>query len=535
MPSATPAEGYQADARGHRGTRAVRRLVEYAPASGSLALWMRHRDVDLPPAASRARFAEYERAGGRSGGGLARSEGGSGDARGGTDHWLIGNDGKTIWYGAAFERLSLARQTGLVAHQVLHVALRHVARERELRSVLGDVDAELFNLCADAIVDASLSHLDWLEPAPGAVLLDELLERLLGERTSVGASLLRWDTESLYRAIDDRVPARGGASRSGGRASAAGEGGDTGDGQAGHDRREADGAVGSAADGTTPENDSAPGGVGSAEPRTAAGNPEARRPDAPTPSNDTLVDGPIAAAARQLAGLRPPDLFPEDGHAPEQEASAAREWSERLARAHASDAGQSLLRELLADRARSRTPWESLLRTRLARSLAERSEPSWSRPTRSWLANRGRTADGRRLPWEPGTSGLRPAPRLCVVVDVSGSVETRTLERFAREFDRLMRVHRAEVHLIAGDERVRHRARLRPGCGTLAALAVEGGGGTDFVPLLEAAGALRPDLIVVLTDLEGPAGSAPRWPVLWAVPASAAERPVPFGRRIVID
>ena len=43
---------------------------------------------------------------------------------------------------------------------------------------------------------------------------------------------------------------------------------------------------------------------------------------------------------------------------------------------------------------------------------------------------------------------------------------------------------------------------------------------TDFTPLLEAADVHRPDLGVVLTDLEGPARFRPRWPVIWAVPAS---------------
>ena len=490
MPNGSTAEGYQRDARGHRGTRAVRRLVEYAPASGALALWMRHRDVDVPPASAAARFAERD-----------------------GDDWLVGNDGTTIWYGPAFEGRSLEAQTGLVAHQVLHVALRHVPRERELRGVLGDVDPELYNLCADAIVDAALSHLEWLALPPGAVPLDTVLERLLGERTGAGAALLRWDTESLYRAIDDREPSRGASTRPDARTAPSGAGGEEDDASAGGDDTSGDAAADGDGRGEAGRDD--------AEARTARGA--------------TRADGPIAKAARELVGERAPDLFPGADDTPEREASEAREWSERLTRAHASDASQSILRELLADRPMPRTPWEPLLRTRLARALAADPAPSWSRPTRSWLANRGRTANGRRLPWQPGTSASRPAPRLCVVLDVSGSVDARLLGRFSRELDRLMRVHRAEIHVIAGDDRVRHRARLRPGAGTLSALAVEGGGGTDFVPLLAAADEHRPDLVIVLTDLEGRAGAEPRWPVLWAVPASAGDRPVPFGRTIVLD
>ena len=117
----------------HRGTPAIQRMVEYAPATGSLALWVRHQDVDE---------AESD---------VSAS-----------------NDGLTIRYAPSFERLSLARQTGLVAHQVLHVALRHAPRYLELRRQLGDVDLELFNICADAIVNSTLKHLSWLEIAPEA-------------------------------------------------------------------------------------------------------------------------------------------------------------------------------------------------------------------------------------------------------------------------------------------------------------------------------------------------------------------------------
>ena len=148
-----------------------------------------------------------------------------------------------------------------------------------------------------------------------------------------------------------------------------------------------------------------------------------------------------------------------------------------LARAHASDGTQSLLRQLLADRPAPRTPWEHVLRTRLARSLAQSPELSWSRPSRSWLANRGRTVGGRRLPWQPGISAARAVPRLCLLVDVSGSIETRVLERFASEMERLLRVHRAEIHLIVGDDRVREERLLQPGARALRELVVEGGGG----------------------------------------------------------
>ena len=55
----------------HRGTRAIQRMVEYAPSTGGLALWVRHEN--LPP---------------------------------GEDATPVATDGNTIFYGGGFERLA---------------------------------------------------------------------------------------------------------------------------------------------------------------------------------------------------------------------------------------------------------------------------------------------------------------------------------------------------------------------------------------------------------------------------------------------
>jgi predicted metal-dependent peptidase len=53
-----------------------------------------------------------------------------------------------------------------VAHEVLHIALRHPQRCLDLQQRLGDVDLQLFNICADAIVNSALGHLGWLRCRP---------------------------------------------------------------------------------------------------------------------------------------------------------------------------------------------------------------------------------------------------------------------------------------------------------------------------------------------------------------------------------
>jgi predicted metal-dependent peptidase len=402
-------------------------MVEYAPATGGLALWVQH--ADLPPPRSPAEPPVP----------------------------LIATDGQTIFYGPAFETLGLADQVGRVAHEVLHIALRHPARYHDLCGLIGDVDRELFNRCADAIVNSTLSHLRWLRLPATAVYLEQLLKLLALPAQAIEKSLLEWDVERLYRALDDRS-SRG-------------------------------------------------------------------------------KDGERSARLRALGSEGDRDLLPMPGaqSAPELESEQAREWSERIVRAHAGDGEFSMLRTLLADLPKTRTPWELILRTLLARGLAPKRAVSWSRPTRSYIANQGRLGTHGRLPWEPGFSATQPVPRLAVIVDVSGSIEAALMERFAREIEAITRRLEAGLVLIVGDDRVRHVAEFAPGRSDLREIEFSGGGGTDFTPLLEEAERYRPDIAVVLTDLEGPARRRPRWPVIWAVPQAHRAAVAPFGRKLVLE
>ena len=424
---------------GHRGTRAIQRMVEFAPSTGGLALWVHHEDVT-----------------------------------GAADEPVVTTDGRTLFYRPAFESMPLPEQVGLVAHEVLHVALRHAQRYHELAAIVGAVDLALFNRCADAIVNSTLSHLGWLKLPKDALLLDHLLRTVLAIDEPVEKSLLEWDVERLYRTIAEQH-GNGRSSRSAGR-SGSGSGGST---------------------------------------RVVA--PERGRGEQATK---------IRAAGRSERDLVP---GPATVAAPETEAEETREWSERLIRAHAGDAEFSMLRTLLADVPRTRTPWEQVLRTRLARTLAPKRDVSWSRPSRSYLANQGRAGD-RRMPWEPGTTATRAAPRLVVIVDVSGSIDDDLLQRFAREIEAITRRMESDLVLVIGDDRVRRVTHHAPGHSDLGSVEFDGRGGTDFTPLLEEAGRHRPDIVVVLTDLDGPARVRPRWPVLWAVPESHRHAIAPFGR-----
>jgi predicted metal-dependent peptidase len=138
------------------------------------------------------------------------------------------------------------------------------------------------------------------------------------------------------------------------------------------------------------------------------------------------------------------------------------------------------------------------------------------------------------MPWEPGTTASSPVPRLVVVVDVSGSIDDGLMGRFAGEIEAISRRLEAGLVMVVGDERVQRVEAFEPGRSDLRGIALRGGGGTDFTPLLEEAQRHRPDITVVLTDLQGPARFRPRCPVIWAVPEAFRDAVPPFGRLLAL-
>lgn len=82
------------------------------------------------------------------------------------------------------------------------------------------------------------------------------------------------------------------------------------------------------------------------------------------------------------------------------------------------------------------------------------------------------------------------------------------------------------------DEEVRSHRRLDgPGLADeISRIEFSRDGGTSFVDVVDRCAAVEPSIIVILTDLDGPFGAAPKGPpVLWAVP-SLTDRRAPFGR-----
>ncbi|MEM1078223.1 MAG: VWA-like domain-containing protein [Pseudomonadota bacterium] len=153
-----------------RATRALQKLSEADPALAALALWCQHRDADLGPLPAESR-------------------------------------GIRITYGTAFEALGLAEQIGLCAHHILHVALRHSARAKDLELRLGPTYApDLFGIAADVLINETLLAAGYIQPRPhvthatlGPAAPVETPRELLGQ----------FDAERLYMTLRGKAGAKG--------------------------------------------------------------------------------------------------------------------------------------------------------------------------------------------------------------------------------------------------------------------------------------------------------------------------------------
>ena len=284
-------------------------------------------------------------------------------------------------------------QAGLVAHEVLHVALRHPQRYLELQRAAGRRRP------------AALQHLRRCHRQQRARAICAWLELPARARCARGAADARAAPE--HGGVETARCSSGTSSGCTARSTTARRRGE----------RQVAAAAAGRRDGPRPR-----AGARRRRARAAAcQRPMRAREDA---------DAADLLAGELAAGLRP-----------RTQAEAAREWSERLLRAHAGDGAVSRCCARCSPTCpRTRTPWEQVLRTRLARGAVAaarrcrgRGRRAPTSPTRAAPGAHGACPGSRARP------ASRRAPRLALIVDVSGSIDDALLERFAREIEAITR------------------------------------------------------------------------------------------------
>jgi predicted metal-dependent peptidase len=122
---------------------------------------------------------------------------------------------------------------------------------------------------------------------------------------------------------------------------------------------------------------------------------------------------------------------------------------------------------------------------------------------------------------------------IAVVIDDSGSIGDKTLAVFGAEIRAIMQdVRPSLTHLIYCDAAVSAHYELEPD--DIPKFECHGGGGTDFAPPFEklAEMEVEPKCLIYLTDLMGPHGPEPSYPVLWVC---VTDTVAPWGETLPID
>jgi predicted metal-dependent peptidase len=391
-------------------------------------------------------------------------------------------DGKCVYAGAGFtEILDNARQRNFVIlHEWAHNGLAHPARARRLHQSLGsNFIPAAWNIACDAIVNAALTnnpdfHPTHIEQPPSTVSLEKVLRELdLWKHNDTEANAVgRWKAEDLYHEIV----------------------------------KHAQSFAKTLEDGASEINGNL---VGS------------NRPWVP-------FDGDVHEGTPQVD---------DDGN-PISVEDEIRAWHDAFLRSWGTT--PETRKRLLGDLAPPKTPWERELRDFLMRYADGRKRTAnWARGARRYLAleHPMRTHENVMLPFEPDRSRPGRTGKIAVGIDTSGSITHDDLTLFVAELANMLERTGAHVRLIVCDAEVHSVTDFRghKDSKALRQFTYTGGGGTDFRPIIEEATRWNPDCLVIFTDLCGPAGKAPAFPVKWAIPEDLAQAlTVPFGSAILL-
>jgi predicted metal-dependent peptidase len=405
----------------------------------------------------------------------------------------MATDGRRLVYNPAFvAELTPAELEGVIAHEVMHVALAHHCRR-------GDRELQLWNEAADYAVNPIL--LDNGITLPGDLLVDTAFRDLSAEE--IYARLL----------IQQQAASQTQPPQSSGNPSTSGNG---------------------AAQPNQPQSsgNQVPGNGSEPHPQTASAPQDVLQPTT-QPSPEPL---PAQSEQRGLDQAMPPraggfgvvmDATDEDGTpaSPAEMSRQRQEWAthaeQAMCSAKACGRMPGGIERQLKEARESQRDWRAILREFIA--ATDPSDYRWTPPNRRFVSS------GLYLP-----SVIRSGVgELVIAVDTSGSIGHQELEQFAGEITAISDEAKPErIHVVYCDAAVQSIEEFGPS--EPIRLSPKGGGGTDFRPpflWVEEEG-IQPKCFIYLTDLCcNSFPEPPEYPVLWVTDSRTT---APFGETLRI-
>lgn len=433
-------------------------------------------------------------------------------------------DGVTLRYNPTyFASLTPAERQGLLAHEVEHCALGHMWR-------IGARDFELSNIAADHVVNLDLKAAGFQIPTPHvcdvrftnmsfekiyAVLSDEKSKQEDKKQNEKNPNPSQSGEQNPKSTQD---PSSSGSNPSSGKSTGtkSGPSDNQNSGMTSDDGPEA---------GDGNPNDTQSKNSGSGKPTVDPSKAAYKQ----TSSQETGEETPSNPANWGSFSAPPPATDEEvrDG-SPKSVDDLAYEWEKAVETASmvASKAGDmpgSLLRTIVE----SKTKREDLTDV-LQRHLTSKGLYSFASPNRRMLSR------DIRMPGRVRSS----IEEVFIWVDTSGSIGQRMLTFFAEKTNEVLLMDSPPERIYVGycDARVHAVDEFTDG---QIEFNPRGGGGTMFGPMFSymEENDIRPDLVIILTDLEG--GDNHRlvdqdYPVVWVTPIQCRIEP-PMGEVVRVD
>ena len=182
--------------------------------------------------------------------------------------------------------------------------------------------------------------------------------------------------------------------------------------------------------------------------------------------------------------------------------------------------------EFIARLRKSKVPWTRIFARLAKQTLKRASDRNPFKPDPKYLPF------DIFIPTEVGTG----VPKVVLIVDTSGSMNSEEFEYALGNIQKVCSMCE-KVTLITTDTQVQEVVRIKSLKNQLANKKIQfkGRGGTDMTPAFEAADKMRPDLIILYSDLYLPEyPPRPRAPVIWLSREKPYMKP-PYGSYIRVE
>ena len=392
---------------------------------------------------------------------------------------------KTIFYNSMFiESLTMAETIGVLAHEVMHVALGHPWRQ--------DWRVHTpWNIATDYTINENLIKAGF--KLPKGCLVDNSYNDLSAEEIYGRLPAESEDDDASSDEQDDQTD-DGDASKDSGTGS--------GDEDASDDDDDDDNASGddeNASDDNDDEDDEDTSGDGA--------------------SNDDEDDVDEVDDPGGCGGVLKDDADDDD------EDNSEAEWNVAVSQAAQVSKGtmNGDIKRQIEEHLNPSIDWAVLLRDFIEQTA--KTDYSWNRPNTSYLQR------GIYMP----TLYSEELPEVCIVVDTSGSIDNLALAKFAKEASEILEAYNTTIRVIYSDDRVRGEEVFATEDLPME-MNPKGGGCTDFRPAFEYIedNDYQPACMIYFTDLYGAFPTLePDYPTLWLTQTKT--RTAPFGETVLFE